>query len=73
MAPVCCVSSTRAHSNACVRACVCREQVDLKFPAHVSPLAQDLIRKLLVKSPKERMVRVRLWAHASEFGAGRSS
>ncbi|MGB1594635.1 MAG: hypothetical protein ACPIOQ_17900 [Promethearchaeia archaeon] len=56
-----------------MRACVCREQVDLKFPAHVSPLAQDLIRKLLVKSPKERMVRVRLWAHASAFGAGRSS
>ena len=30
-------------------------QVDLKFPPHVSPRARDLISKLLVKDPKQRM------------------
>ena len=33
----------------------CCLQVDLKFPPHVSSMARDLISKLLVKDPKQRM------------------
>lgn len=39
-------------------------KVDLKFPPHVSAGARDLISKLLVKSPKDRMALVGSVLHA---------
>ena len=38
-------------------------KVDLKFPPHVSAGARDLISKLLVKSPKDRMALADVMRH----------
>lgn len=38
-------------------------KVDLHFPEHVTPLARDLISKLLVKRPKERLPLEAILAH----------